>query len=108
MSVATAFAGLCVIAGCAFFLAGTVGLLRFPDTRTRLHAVVKADNLGLGFICLGLAVHDGTVPGAFRLLAVWLLALVASAISAFLVARYSLAPARAAQAAQADPAGKLR
>ena len=35
-------------AGVFFFLAGTVGLLRFPDSLTRLHALTKADNLGLG------------------------------------------------------------
>ena len=41
-------------AGAFFFLAGTVGLLRFPDSLTRLHALTKADNLGLGLIVLGL------------------------------------------------------
>src|ERR1700747_1155356 len=39
-----------VSAGAFFFLAGTVGLLRFPDTLTRLHALPKADNLGLGLV----------------------------------------------------------
>jgi multicomponent Na+:H+ antiporter subunit G len=34
-------------AGTLFFFAGTVGLLRFPDALTRLHALTKADNLGL-------------------------------------------------------------
>jgi hypothetical protein len=37
-----------VCAGAFFFFAGTVGLLRFPDTLTRLHALTKADNLGRG------------------------------------------------------------
>jgi multicomponent Na+:H+ antiporter subunit G len=37
-----------------FFLAGTVGLLRFPDAHSRLHALTKADNLGLGFVVFGL------------------------------------------------------
>ena len=32
-----------IAAGSFFFLAGTVGLLRFPDTLTRLHALTKAD-----------------------------------------------------------------
>ena len=40
--------------GVFFFLAGTVGLLRFPDVYTRLHALAKVDNLGLGFLLLGL------------------------------------------------------
>ena len=34
-----------VSAGAFFFLAGTVGLLRFPDSLTRLHALTKVDNL---------------------------------------------------------------
>ena len=45
---------LAVSAGAFFFLAGTVGLLRFPDSLTRLHALTKADNLGLGLVVLGL------------------------------------------------------
>lgn len=82
-------AGL-VIAGCLFFFAGTVGLLRFPDTRTRLHALTKADNLGLGLVCAGLAVFDATLSGILRLVFIWLFALMASTISAFLIARWSI------------------
>jgi multicomponent Na+:H+ antiporter subunit G len=41
-----------VSAGAFFFLAGTVGLLRFPDPLMRLHALTKADNLGLGLVVL--------------------------------------------------------
>lgn len=46
-----------VTAGAFFFLAGTMGLLRFPDTLTRLHALTKADNLGLGLVVVGLLPH---------------------------------------------------
>jgi multicomponent Na+:H+ antiporter subunit G len=80
----------CVLAGCLSFLAGTVGLLRFPDTLTRLHALTKADNLGLGLVCLGLAIHDGTFAAVLRLFFIWMLAIIAASISAFLVARWSL------------------
>ncbi len=45
---------IAVSAGAFFFLAGTVGLLRFPDALSRLHALTKADNLGLGLVVLGL------------------------------------------------------
>lgn len=78
-----------VVVGCGFFFAGTVGLLRFPDTHSRLHALTKADNLGLGFICTGLALYDGTLFGALRLLFVWCLAMMAATISAFLIARWA-------------------
>ena len=54
---------LAVAAGAFFFLAGTVGLLRFPDSLTRLHALTKADNLGLGLIVLGLLPQADSVSG---------------------------------------------
>jgi multicomponent Na+:H+ antiporter subunit G len=76
--------------GAVFFLAGTVGLLRFPDLFSRLHALTKADNLGLGLICLGLAWQGGSVTVALKLLVVWLLALLTSTVSCHLVARYAL------------------
>jgi multicomponent Na+:H+ antiporter subunit G len=79
---------LCVLGG-VFFLAGTVGLLRFPDTLSRLHALTKADNLGLGLIVLGLALADGTWSAAGKLLLIWLLALLAGACACYLIARHS-------------------
>jgi multicomponent Na+:H+ antiporter subunit G len=73
--------------GAFFFLAGTVGLLRFPDTLTRLHAPTKADTLGLGLIVLGLLPHVAWPFGALKLFLVWGLVLVASASASQLVAR---------------------
>jgi multicomponent Na+:H+ antiporter subunit G len=78
---------LAIAAGAFFFLAGTVGLLRFPDPLTRLHALTKADNLGLGLIVLGLLPHVDRPLGAFKLIVVWLLALLAGATVGQLVAR---------------------
>ncbi len=74
-------------AGAFFFLAGTVGLLRFPDALTRLHALTKADNLGLGLVVLGLLPHAGGALAALKLLAVWLLVLLSGATMSQLVAR---------------------
>src|SRR5262245_41855598 len=62
-----------------FFLAGTVGLLRFPDTLTRLHALTKADNLGLGLMVLGLLPHAGSLRDGIKLICVWLIVLLAGA-----------------------------
>ena len=73
--------------GMAFFAAGTVGLLRFPDTMTRLHALTKADNLGLGFIVLGLLPRSDSPASALKLVLVWLLVLFAGAVVSQLVAR---------------------
>lgn len=86
MSVADLCAVAFVTAGAGFFLTGTVGLLRFPDALSRLHALTKADNVGLGLVCVGLAIHDGTFSGSVTLVFVWLFALLASTVSAFLLA----------------------
>jgi multicomponent Na+:H+ antiporter subunit G len=84
-----ALGGLTIVAVCAgafFFLGGTVGLLRFPDTLSRLHALTKADNLGLGLIVLGLLPQAAGPVAALKLVAVWLLALLAGAIVTQLIA----------------------
>ena len=79
-----------LVGGGAFFLAGTVGLLRFPDVFARLHALTKADNVGLGLIVLALAIDSGSPAVMAKLLLTWLLVLLASASVAHLVARAAL------------------
>ena len=81
------FTVIAVAAGVLFFLAGTVGLLRFPDALTRLHALTKADNLGLGLIVLGLLPHARDWQHALKLVVIWLLALLAGAAASQLIAR---------------------
>lgn len=76
-----------LVAGGAFFLVGSLGLLRLPDAYTRLHALTKADNLGLGLIVLGLLAGTGSLAGAAKLLLIWLLVLLASACAGYLIAR---------------------
>ena len=75
-----------IVAGAFFFLAGTVGLLRFPDALTRLHALTKADNLGLGLVVLGLLPRVDGALGMLKLVTIWLLVLLASATVSQLVA----------------------
>ncbi|MBO9513497.1 MAG: monovalent cation/H(+) antiporter subunit G [Variovorax sp.] len=81
------FTIVAVCAGAFFFLAGTVGLLRFPDAYTRLHALTKADNLGLGLIVIGLLPQVGTVTLALKLIAIWFLVLLASSTASQMIAR---------------------
>lgn len=76
-----------VLAGGFFFMAGTVGLLRFPDTLTRLHALTKVDNLGLGLIVFGLLPQVESWLDAFKLIAIWLLVQMSGAIVSQLIAQ---------------------
>jgi len=85
------FSIIAVSAGAFFFLAGTVGLLRFPDTLSRLHALTKADNLGLGLVVLGLLPRADSLSAALKLICIWLLALFAGAIVSQLTAQLASA-----------------
>ena len=87
MSITEIFSSLLLITGGVFFLAGTLGLLRFPDVYTRLHALTKADNLGLGLIVAGLAVQAESWAVVGKLLLIWLLVLLAGSSIAHLIAR---------------------
>lgn len=79
-----------LLSGALFFLAGTLGLLRFPDVYTRLHALTKADNVGLGLMVAGLAVQAESWAVVGKLLLIWVLVLIAGASVAHLVARGAL------------------
>lgn len=76
-----------LIAGAGFFIAGAVGLLRLPDVYTRLHALTKVDNLGLGLLLAGLAVQAESWFAILEMGLIWLLVLISSASASHLVAR---------------------
>lgn len=81
---------LLLAAAALFFSAGTLGLLRLPDTLSRIHALTKADNLGLGCTALALMLQADSWASAATIALVWLLALAASATAGMLIARRSL------------------
>jgi multicomponent Na+:H+ antiporter subunit G len=80
---------LLLLLGCLFYLAGTVGVLRFPDAHARLHALTKADNVGLMLICAALALLSGSLRVAALLGLIWFLGLLAATVSAHLIARHA-------------------
>jgi multicomponent Na+:H+ antiporter subunit G len=79
--------GALIAAGILFYLSGSIGLVRLPDLYSRLHALTKADNLGLGLLIFGLLGFSADLASALKLILVWLLALAASAASAHLIAQ---------------------
>jgi multicomponent Na+:H+ antiporter subunit G len=48
--------GLIVMLGGLFCLIGGIGLLRFPDVYSRLHAAGVTDTMGAGLVMLGLMI----------------------------------------------------
>lgn len=60
-------AGLGAI-GLFFMAGGTLGVLRFPDFYTRLHAARVTDTVGAAIVLIGLAVIADDVGTGFKLL----------------------------------------
>lgn len=80
-----------IFIGAGFYLAGSLALIRFPDLLTRLHAITKADNLGLGLLALGLAIQAPDWLSGLKIMLIWLLILPASAAAANLIAGWAMA-----------------
>lgn len=78
---------MCLIIGLIFFVGGAVGILRFPDIYTRLHALTKADNIGLGFIILGLLVQIGEFGAGIKVILIWILVVFSSATVCHIIGR---------------------
>ena len=81
---------LAIFSGLFFFLSGSIGLLRLPDIFSRLHALAKADNVGLALIALGVILLEPIIINDIKIIFIWLLVMAASAISSHLVARRAL------------------
>jgi len=56
MGLVTVIAGICLVIGLVFNSLGILGILRFPDVYTRLHASTKATTFGSIFTSLSVVV----------------------------------------------------
>lgn len=83
-------AWILMIAGALFFASAAVGIVRFPDIFCRLHAVAKADTVGMGLLCAGLALKSGSLLTAALLAVIWLVVMASAAVNCQLLARYSV------------------
>jgi multicomponent Na+:H+ antiporter subunit G len=63
-----ALSGVAVVIGLALMAGGALGLLRFPDLYTRLHAASASDVVGSTIIVIGLAIAAPDWSIALRLL----------------------------------------
>jgi multicomponent Na+:H+ antiporter subunit G len=86
MDLADGFTAIFVSLGAFFFFAGWVGLVRFPDSLSRLHALSKADNLGLGLVIIGLMPQASWPFGMLKLVALWLLGVLIGGATAQMLA----------------------
>ncbi|TDC04067.1 hypothetical protein E1267_24050 [Nonomuraea longispora] len=73
-------------AGTLFIVSGAVGLLRFPDFYTRIHATGITDSAGAGLILLGLLLRTTTWEAGVRLLIILLFLVVTGPTATHLLA----------------------
>ncbi len=62
---------VCLLGGAGFLLVGAIGLLRFPDFYTRLHAVSVCDTMGAGLVLVGLMLQGGLSLVTVKLLLIF-------------------------------------
>ena len=73
--------------GALLCLIASIGLLRFRDVPTRLHAATKPQILGLILICLAIAMSVRSWPAVGMLVAVLLMQFATAPLSAHLIGR---------------------
>jgi multicomponent Na+:H+ antiporter subunit G len=90
MNLADGLSLALIAVGACFFLAGSAGMLRFPDAFTRLHATTKADNVGLGLVIVGLLLQADSFQAGAKLVLIWLLVAQSGAAACHLIGRAAL------------------
>jgi multicomponent Na+:H+ antiporter subunit G len=80
-------AGGLLVLGSAFSLLAALGLLRFPDVYTRLHAATKAGTVGAGFVLLAVVFASFDLSISLRALGGIAFIILTSPIAAHLLAR---------------------
>ena len=59
MKITSIISIIFILGGFFFFFTATVGLLRFPDFFSRLHATGKGDTLAVILSLFGLSIYEG-------------------------------------------------
>jgi multicomponent Na+:H+ antiporter subunit G len=80
-------AGICLMAGALMSLAAAIGLLRFPDLLSRMHAATKPQVFGLLLLLTGLGLQLRSWIVVPALLLAWLFQLLTVPVSAHMVGR---------------------
>ncbi|MBZ8133105.1 monovalent cation/H(+) antiporter subunit G [Afifella sp. IM 167] len=79
--------GIMLVIGSLFAIVAAVGLLRFPDLYTRMHAASKAGTLGSGLMLIALALEAPHLDIFTRAIAGVVFFLLTTPVSAHLLAR---------------------
>jgi len=80
-----------LLIGAAFALVGAVGLLKLPDSMTRLHAPTKVGTVGIGSLLLASMIHSWVLSeGSFHEVLILVFLFVTAPISANFLAKTNM------------------
>lgn len=78
---------LCLLLGSFLCLSGGVGIIRFPDFYTRMHAVGVTDTLGAGMILIGLLLQTPEFLVVLKLLLILVMTVFISPVASHALAK---------------------
>jgi multicomponent Na+:H+ antiporter subunit G len=76
-----------LVAGAGFGLIAAIGVVRMPDTFTRMHPATKTGTLGVGCIVLAVLVHFGTIEIAAQALLIIAFLFLTAPVAAHMIGR---------------------
>lgn len=89
--IGTYAVAVCLLIGAAFALIGTIGLLKFNDSMTRLHAPTKVGTIGIGALLLASMIHSYVFSeGSLHELLIMAFLFVTAPISANFIAKVNI------------------
>lgn len=81
------FTVIFIIAGLFFMTSSVIGMLRFPDFYSRLHAIGLGQSLGISLCCIGLFIYQGFDTTGIKILLVMFVSMLAGPIGTHIVDR---------------------
>ena len=87
MSVMDVISAVFLLVGAAFALIAGIGLQRFDDVFSRMHAATKAMTFGIGFVCVGAMLRMDDEPEITKLALVVVFQFLTAPVAAHMVSR---------------------
>jgi multicomponent Na+:H+ antiporter subunit G len=87
MDIRVILTGLFLVIGCLLFLVASIGVIRFPDFFTRMHAAGKADSLGQACIIIGLMIYSGFTQVSLKLFLIMIMIFIINTTATHFLAK---------------------
>jgi multicomponent Na+:H+ antiporter subunit G len=107
MTVLETISAVLLVAGAAMSMLAGIAVLRFPDTRSRVHAATKPQVLGIMLLMLGVGLRLGTWAVVGQLVLIVIVQFLTAPVSAHLVVREAQRAADDAESDHEETAGAV-